>query len=315
MTGPTQAARAVVFAYHDVGVRCLQVLLARGVEVPLVVTHADNPAETIWFDSVADVAASYGIAVITPEDPNAQSVLARVRDCRADFLFSFYYRHLLGAPLLACAPRGAFNMHGSLLPRYRGRVPVNWAIIHGETETGATLHAMVEKPDAGGIVDQFAVPILPDDTAKDVFAKVTVAAELVLWRSLPALIDGSARPRPQDLRQGAYFGGRKPEDGRIDPRWSAARVHDFVRALTHPFPGAFIDLPQGRLAIWQTRHAGRAAQPPAAAELSLLHEQMFLACADGGLLRVTQATLGRDELSAGNFVQRFPERIVSFGPP
>lgn len=162
--------------------------------MPLVITHQDNPNEDIWFGSVAHTAAMHGLKVITPEEANVPEVLAQVQAARPDFLFSFYYRQMLGAPLLQAAPRGAFNMHGSLLPRYRGRVPVNWAIIHGETETGATLHTMEIKPDAGAIVDQMAVPILPDDTAQEVFDKVTVAAETVLWRSLPALLEGSAAP-------------------------------------------------------------------------------------------------------------------------
>ena len=117
--------RAVVFAYHDVGVRCLRVLLAQGVEVPLVVTHEDAPGEQIWFDSVARHARWHGLEVATPASPNTPDFLARVAEVRPDFLFSFYYRELLGAELLALAPRGAYNMHGSLLPKYRGRVPVN----------------------------------------------------------------------------------------------------------------------------------------------------------------------------------------------
>ena len=158
--------RAVVFAYHNVGVRCLEVLLAHGVDVPLVVTHEDNPAETIWFDSVARTAAQRAIPVVAPQDPNTPDIVARVAACKPDFLFSFYYRLMLKAPLLALAPRGALNIHGSLLPKYRGRVPINWAIIRGETETGATLHYMADKPDSGDIVAQTAVPILPDDTEK-----------------------------------------------------------------------------------------------------------------------------------------------------
>ena len=129
--------RAVVFAYHNVGVRCLKVLLARGVEIPLVVTHVDAPGETIWFESVAATAAEYGVPVLKPADPNAAEIVAQIAECRPDFLFSFYYRSMLKAPLLALARQGALNMHGSLLPQYRGRVPVNWAIIRGETETGA----------------------------------------------------------------------------------------------------------------------------------------------------------------------------------
>ncbi|MBS0388746.1 MAG: formyltransferase, partial [Proteobacteria bacterium] len=144
--------RAVVFAYHDVGVRCLRVLLAQGVDIPLVVTHTDDPGEQIWFDSVARHARWHGLEVITPAAANSAELREQVRAARPDFLFSFYYRHMLPAELLAIAPRGAYNMHGSLLPKYRGRVPVNWAVLRGETETGATLHAMTARADAGGIV-------------------------------------------------------------------------------------------------------------------------------------------------------------------
>ena len=228
---------AVVFAYHNVGVRCLLTLLARGIDVPLVVTHRDNPAETIWFDSVAETAMERGISVATPENASDAALFDAVAKIRPDFIFSFYYRHMLPPGLLALATRGAYNMHGSLLPKYRGRVPVNWAVLHGESETGATLHEMAAKPDAGAILAQTAVPILPDDTALQVFAKVSVAAEQTLWRVLPALVDGSAPRLPNDLSQGSYFGGRKPEDGRIDWTQPAQRVYNLVRAVAPPWPG------------------------------------------------------------------------------
>jgi methionyl-tRNA formyltransferase len=255
--------RAVVFAYHDVGVRCLRTLLAHAVEVPLVVTHADNPGETIWFDSVARHARWHGAQVVTPADVNAPAVLAAVRALRPDFLFCFYYRQMLGAALLATAARGAYNMHGSLLPQYRGRVPVNWAVLKGERTTGATLHAMDVKPDAGAIVAQQAVPILPDDTAVEVFRKVTVAAELALDDALPALLAGTAQHRPQELARGSYFGRRSAADGRID--WSAGSraVHDLVRAVAPPYPGAYASAAGHPLKVWRTLPAAgpQAAQP------------------------------------------------------
>ena len=222
---------AVVFAYHDVGVRCLKVLLARGVDVRLVVTHEDNPQEEIWFASVRQLCIEYEIPFITPADPNTPETEARIAELDADFLFSFYYRNILRAPLLESVKRGAYNMHGSMLPQFRGRVPVNWAVLHGATETGATLHQMNVKPDNGPIVDQFAVPILPDDTVHEVFNKVVVAAELCLLRALPHLLDGTASHRPQDLSQGAYFGGRCADDGRIDWKQNARSIHDLVRAV------------------------------------------------------------------------------------
>lgn len=231
--------RAVVFAYHNVGVRCIQVLLARGVDVALVVTHQDNPAEEIWFDSVATLCAEHGIAVITPDDPSTQDVFAQVRALSPDFIFSFYYRHMLPQPLLQLARHGAFNLHGSLLPKYRGRVPINWAVLFGERMTGATLHEMVEKPDAGAIVAQLGVPILPDDTAHAVFGKVVVAAEMMLWNVLPEMLAGRTPRLPNDLTQGSYHGGRKAADGEIDWQQPAQAIYNLHRAVAPPYPGAF----------------------------------------------------------------------------
>ena len=304
--------RAVVFAYHDVGVRCLKTLIGAGVDVALVVTHEDNPGETIWFGSVAQVAAEYDIPTITPDDPNSDEVVARVRALAPDFLFSFYYRKMLKAPLLGTARRGAYNMHGSLLPKYRGRVPINWAVIHGETETGATLHQMNVKPDNGPLVDQFAVPILPDDTAAEVFDKVVVAAEIVLERSLPCLIDGSAALTRQDLSQGAYFGGRGPEDGRIDAAQPARVLHDFVRALSHPYPGAFADTPAGRLILWKTRVITPAGGQPAPVRATLRVDgaHLRLDAADGGALRVISAELDGQTLDPARFAACFGEHAA-----
>ncbi len=248
-------ARAVVFAYHDVGVRGLEVLRAGGVDVALVVTHADQPGEEIWFASVAARAHDAGIPVVTPDDPRDPGLLEQLQRIEPDFIFSFYYRKVLPMSLLRLAQRGAFNLHGSLLPKYRGRAPVNWAVLHGETETGATLHEMTEKLDAGAIVAQTAVPILPDDTAREVFAKVVVAAEITLWRALPGLLDGDSPRTPNRLAEGSYFGGRGPEDGRID--WHSPRdaVYNLVRAVAPPFPGAFCLLGDRRAVIEEARRA------------------------------------------------------------
>jgi len=285
-------SKAVVFAYHNVGVRCLSVLLAHGVEVVRVVTHQDNPGETIWFDSVAELASLHEIPVIAPEDPNDPAVVAELAALAPDFLFSFYYRQMLKAPLLALPRAGAWNMHGSLLPRYRGRVPVNWAIIHGERETGATLHRMLEKPDAGGILAQQAVPILPDDTAADVFYKVTLAAEMALDRVLPELLAGRALERPQDLASGSYFGGRKAEDGRIDWTRPAAEVHNLIRAVAPPYPGAFSDTIRGRLRVLRSLHpSGESGPYGGRPTLFVRNGHLYAECGDGRLLRLLAVEL------------------------
>ncbi len=243
MAEPRQSAmRAVVFAYHEVGARCLQALLDGGVDVQLVITHTDDPNERIWFTSVAEVARQAGIEVITPESASEPEVQARIAGIAPDYIFSFYYRQMIPMSVLNLAKILPLNMHGSLLPKYRGRVPINWAVLHGETETGATLHVMAEKPDAGDIVAQQAVSIGPDDTAGDVFAHVTTAAANTLKGVLPQLLKGDVPRRPNNLAEGSYFGGRRPEDGRIHWEQTAAQVYNLIRAVAPPYPGAFTDV-------------------------------------------------------------------------
>ncbi|KIF80746.1 formyltransferase [Noviherbaspirillum autotrophicum] len=277
--------RAVVFAYHNVGVRCLKVLLARGVDVALVVTHQDNPSETIWFESVAALCREKGIRFVTPDDPKSAELFKQVQAVQPDFIFSFYYRHMLPVELLALAKHGAYNMHGSLLPKYRGRVPVNWAVLHGETETGATLHEMAAKPDAGAIVAQASVPILPDDTAYEVFGKVTVAAEQALWNALPAMLAGQTPKLPNDLSKGSYFGGRKPEDGRIDWSQPAQAVYNLHRAVAPPYPGAWTTLGDRTFIIVKARLADQA-KPDLQQGLAVVDNCIFGVCGDGRALLI-----------------------------
>jgi methionyl-tRNA formyltransferase len=258
------------------------VLLEAGVRVPLVITHRDDPRENVWFASVEKLARERGINTVL--DPQPDELSALVRAAEPDFIFSFYYRRMLSPEVLSLARRGAFNMHGSLLPKYRGRAPVNWAILKGETETGATLHEMVAKPDAGRIVDQERVPIGPDDLAIDVFRKVTGAAETVLRRSLSELIAGTARLRAQDLGRGSYFGGRRPEDGRIDWSKSAQEIHNLVRAVAPPYPGAFTE----EMRILRTKLESQRRAPPGVRGPFREGDAWFAACGDGKVLRLLE---------------------------
>jgi methionyl-tRNA formyltransferase len=307
-------ARAVVFGYHDVGVRCLKSLISGGVDVPLVVTVADDPNETQWFGSVATTAVDYGIPVVTPADANTDELRRTLSDLQPDFIFSFYYRSMLGGPLLDTARRGALNMHGSLLPKFRGRAPVNWAILHGAREAGATLHYMVERADAGDIVDQMAVPILHDDDAREVFAKVTVAAETILVRSLPMLIAGTAPRYPQRIEPGQYFGRRRPEDGRIDWTSSAEQIHNLVRAVAPPFPGAFAQISGQRWWIHKTRvEAPGTKAVPGPVRMMSDGTHCYVECADGGVLRLLAAATDTGPLNLQSLATELRQQPIDLG--
>jgi len=240
----------LVFAYHDVGYECLDALIQNDEYILAVITHKDDPEEDIWFRSVEHLAMKYNIPVHKPDSMNSPDWIERIRSWVPDLIFSFYYRNMIHEEILNIPRLGAYNMHGSLLPKYRGRAPINWAILNGEKTTGVTLHHMVKRADAGDIVDQEKVPIGPEDTAREVFGKCVQAARLVLERQMEALTTGTAPRRSQDESQATYFGGRKPEDGRIDWNQSAEQIYNLVRAVTQPYPGAFTMVNGKKLLIW-----------------------------------------------------------------
>lgn len=298
--------KIVVFAYHNVGVRGLATLLAHGARVSLVITHPDDTRENIWFESVADLAALNEIPVIMPDQPNDPEIVERVQTCRPEFIFSFYYRHMLGRELLAIPQAGAYNLHGSLLPRYRGRAPINWAILHGERYTGASLHRMVEKPDAGHLVDQETVPILPNDTAAEVLDKVTWAGEQILDRSLPKLFNGTAQHKPMDLNQGSYFGRRRPEDGRIDWKQGAWTIHNLIRAVAPPYPGAFFDSGDRRLQVLRSLYRGEPAESTSnKARIYWKQAKCFVDCMDGRRLRIIKLACDGRSLDHLDFMRLY----------
>lgn len=297
----------VACAYHNVGYRCLEELLRQGADIRLIFTHEDSPAEEIWFASVRELADRHGIPYLTTSVNEPENV-ARVREIAPDFILSFYYRNMIRTEVLELAALGALNLHGSYLPQYRGRVPVNWAVINGETVTGATLHYMVAKPDAGDIVDREKVLIAFTDTAFDVFNKLTDAAVAIIRRAWPQLLAGTAPRTPMDVQAGNYFGGRKPEDGRIDWKRPAIQIYNLIRGVTHPYPGAFTRLDGRQVIIWRawpvpgTGEPGRvvAADPP------------LVGTGDGLLeLRVLQSE-GNQEESAAAFVLRHKSEVIQF---
>jgi methionyl-tRNA formyltransferase len=242
--------RVVFFGYSEVGYDCLSLLLERGDNVVALISHEDNPNEKIWFKTPALAAREHGIPVFTPASVNTPEWRERIAALAPDLILSVYYRNMIGTKILALPPLGAFNMHGSLLPHYRGRAPINWAVLHGEPRIGMSLHRMVKAPDAGAVVDQEGVDLGPRDTAEQAFRKVLPCACHVLARQIDALLSGTAVETPQDESQASYFGGRKPEDGRITWSWSSRQIFNLIRAVTDPYPGAFTEVGTSCLMVW-----------------------------------------------------------------
>ena len=244
----------------------LEALCRADYEIVGVFTHVDDPTENIWFDSVAEWAAARDIAVFSPQNINHPLWVETIAGLQPDVLFSFYYRHLIGDPILEIPPRGGFNLHGSLLPKYRGRAPVNWVLVNGERETGVTLHHMTARPDAGDIVAQIPVTISAQETAHSLNRKLVATAARLLDETLPMISAGHAPRVPQNHDRASCYGRRRPEDGEIDWHQSAESIRNLIRATTQPYPGAYTWCVRRKLIVWDakiiqsTADSGRAGE-------------------------------------------------------
>ncbi|WP_233964461.1 bifunctional UDP-4-amino-4-deoxy-L-arabinose formyltransferase/UDP-glucuronic acid oxidase ArnA [Pectobacterium versatile] len=245
--------KAIVFAYHDIGCVGIEALKLAGYEIQAVFTHSDAPGENHFYGSVAKAAAEMDVPVFAPEDINHPLWVNRIRELAPDVIFSFYYRTLLSDDILQLPAFGAFNLHGSLLPRYRGRAPVNWVLVNGETQTGVTLHKMVSRADAGDIVAQSVVAIDEEDTALTLHGKCRTAAAALLAQQLPLIRSREITLTPQDESRASYFGRRTAADGLINWHKSAREINNLIRAVTEPYPGAFTFLGERNVTIWRAR--------------------------------------------------------------
>jgi len=326
--------RVAVFGYHDIGYECLKVLVEGNEDIVAVVTHEDDPNEEIWFRSVAELARRHHLPLHVPASPNTPAFIDLMRRAAPDLILSFYYRRLLSKELLAIPRLGGINLHGSLLPKYRGRCPVNWVLINGESETGVTLHYMVEKADAGDIIAQRPVPIDMEDTALTLYRKLTTAATELFRETLPLIKAGRAPRIPQDSGSATTFGGRRPENGKINWEWEAPAIYNLVRAVTHPYPGAFTFHEGRKLYLWAAslnhrpstarlssvevslpksidrRPSEREKALPGTVEAVEKGKGMLVATGKGSLL-VTRAQFeGEDEVSADKYMGN---QMISLG--
>lgn len=273
--------RILFFGFSDVGYRCLKLLLDKGCDVIGVFTHDADPHEAHWFQTPESLAKENFIRVFKPDTLKTEKWFRKVRYMKPDLILSLYYRNFIPEEIFSLARLGAYNMHGSYLPAYRGRAPLNWSIINGEDHCGVTLHTIEKKFDAGEIVDREKVTFGPDEYVGDIQPRVSAVAVRVLERALPSLLAGNPKLEKQDESKASYFGKRTPEDGRIDFSKSAREVFNLVRGVSRPFPGAFAEIGGRRYTIWRAKpledfKGGRAGE-------IVSREPFIIACGKGAL--------------------------------
>ena len=291
--------RTVCVSFDTVGRDCLKAAAASGAEIVGVVTMPGpiDPARSgqCAFD---EVASQHGATLVETDDVNAEATLDAVRPLDPELVFVIGWSQLVRDPFIALAREGVFGMHPTLLPRHRGRAPIPWAILSGLARTGVTLFEIVDATaDSGAIVGQAVVSIEPDDTATSLFDRVAGAHLDLIREYVPQLIARTAPRIPQDPRRASVWHRRRPEDGIIDWETRALYLHDWVRAQTRPYPGAFTFLGDEKVVVWRARPVELGEAAPAGTVVAASPEGPVVACGEGGLL--LEEVEGTDELAVG----------------
>jgi len=297
--------RVVFFGNHDVGIATLS-MLAQHTNVVGVVAHPNDPEEGIRYASLFDFASTINLNV-TRGKAKDSAVMEFVKALDPDLVWVTDYRYILPSILYSKAKFGAINLHPSLLPKYRGRASVNWAILNGETEIGLTAHFIDEGVDTGDIITQLKISIDKDQDVGNALAALMPKYCEMTKDVLSFFASGDIPRRPQEHTKSSYFPARKPEDGRIHWCQSAETVLNLIRAVARPYPGAFCESQYGRIFIWKActtctatvvvKHVGTIAG-------FSKKNNPLIQCGDG-LLEILDCSLGNGgtvHLRAGDFL-------------
>ncbi|HYI75107.1 MAG TPA: methionyl-tRNA formyltransferase [Gaiellaceae bacterium] len=291
--------RTVWVSFDTIGRDCLEAAAEVGAEIVGVVTLPGpidpNRSGQCSFD---EVAARFGAVLHETRDINSQETLDAIRALEPELVFVVGWSQLVRDPFIALASEGVFGMHPTLLPRHRGRAPIPWAILTGLARTGVTLFEIVDaSADSGAIVGQVAIDIAPDETATTLFTRIADAHVELIRRLVPQLLARSAPRTPQDPRRSSAWPKRTPADGIIDWETRAAYLHDWVRAQTRPYPGAFTFLGDEKVIVWCARPVELAEAAPAGTVVDVRPEGPVVACGEGALVLEEIQTSG--ELAVG----------------
>lgn len=249
--------RIVFMGCTEIGFRCLEKLIEMGEDVVAVYTmprefeisYANKPVKAVTHKSFEEITDKYNIPLITVTG-KMKDYTESIKNFNPDFILVIGWYYMISKEIRDIPKLGCAGMHASLLPKYRGGAPINWAIINGEPKSGISFFYLEEGVDTGDIIGQREYPILLRDTCQTLYDKATTAAVELIEEYIPLIKDGQAPRTRQDHSQATIFPQRKPQDGEIDWRKSAVEIDRLIRAVTRPYPGAFTYYNHKKLFIW-----------------------------------------------------------------
>ena len=282
--------RIVFFGSPDFAVPALKALVDGGHEVAAVVTQPDRPkgrGRKTTPPPVKSAALELGLEVFQPANIKTEDFFDAMSKISPDLFVVVAFGQLLPQRLLDVPEKGAINIHGSLLPKYRGPAPIQWAIINGETETGVTTMYMEKKLDAGDMLLWRATPIYPDDTAGSLHDRLSQIGAELLAETLDRLEKGNLNATAQDPSQATYAPMLEKNDGRIDWEKPAQDIERFIRGMS-PWPGAFTFLDKKRLKIFKAQPAAGEKDVAPGTILKGFENELRVAAGDGSALSVVE---------------------------
>ncbi|WZO97846.1 methionyl-tRNA formyltransferase [Isosphaeraceae bacterium EP7] len=307
--------RLVMFGTGDFALPTFELLCESGHDVRALVTQPDRPQgrkQELIPSRIKQYALGRGIPVFQPEDVNAADSLAHIAALTPDLFVTAAYGQILSADLLGIPPLGGVNLHGSILPSYRGAAPVARAIQNGETEAGVTVIRMTPRIDAGGMIAVARTPVDPAETAGELEDRLSRIGAPLIVGTIPSLVDGTAQVLPQRKSKVTRAPKLRKDDGLIDWTKSAQEVHNQVRAM-QPWPGAStpwkregIEAAEFRLMIHKTEvdeAEGQRGEPGTV--LEALGDRFVIAAGRGAVSILVVQMAGRKSMPAADFLRGF----------
>jgi len=302
--------KIIFFGTSDFAAASLKSLHQAGFSIELVVTQADQPkgrGQTLSSPPVKLEARSLNVKVVQPDTIKDQSFLSKIRSFNCDIIVVVAYGKILPAELLTIPPLGCINVHGSLLPRHRGAAPIQWAILHGDSETGVTTMQMNEKMDEGGIFLQEKLKLSGKETADEVSEKLSSIGADLLIKTVQLLSENKIKPIPQEQTRATYAPKIKKEDGFINWTKSADVIERMVRAF-QPWPSAYCCFQQKMLKIWESEsvHAAALTEFFPSQITEIAKEFILVKCGENSYLKITKLQKeGKNVTTVRNFLSGY----------
>ncbi len=298
--------RIVYVGCKFIGYECLKHLFKKDENVVSVYTlHPDLKDKTAGFKSFDPLMGDKDIQYYKIKDINENEVVKNIKEENPDIIIQVGWSQIIKEEIINLPPKGTVGFHASPLPKFRGGAPVNWAIIKGKKEWATTFFYMDTDVDSGDIIGQKKLNIDFEDTVKDVYEKVTLKDIELLEEYLPLLKEGEAPRKPQDDSEATYVERRKPEDGVIDWTKSSYEIYNWIRALTHPYPGAFTFYDGKKVLIWDSKASEKESHRKPGTIVNMSSEGIEVSTSDGILVLTRLQMEGQKELTFKEWVKKY----------